>query len=120
MFPIKLARSLVLVSAAFGILWGAPARAEVDPGWNLITQNGKVVGEIYAERAYPSEIPTEHWVLYNSYVFPGPTRLVPTVIVPQAVSRYANTTDFLQKVKWGPGFLLMESKPTVSATIPGR
>jgi len=86
-----------------------PTKAQLDPDpWYEIFQNGIKTGEIYVPERDPKAINyAEHWVLFNSYVYPGRDReLATTIRVGRRGGGYQSEADFFARVPWGAGLPL--------------
>src|SRR5438094_9435119 len=59
------------------------AGAQIDPGNFDIVQGGAKVGEIFVPARTPGAREyVEHWVLFQTYVYPGPNAVVTTELRP--------------------------------------
>jgi hypothetical protein len=97
-------------------------RAQLDPGFFNIFQNGIRVGEIYVpERDPGASRYVEHWILYNSYVYPS--RELPelkTEIRVSQKSAYESEADFFARAPFGPGFRYVRADCAEFDRLPGR
>jgi hypothetical protein len=115
--------ALALVSLAVARTSAISTSAQFDPGDGYeILQNGIRVGELYVpEREHGSTRYVEHWVLYNSYVYPGKDRPeLKTEIRVAQKSRYESEADFFARVPFGPGFRYVRADCTDTDWLPGR
>lgn len=118
---IKAGAALVLVVSIFTLSVAKPVRTQLDPiGGYYIIQNGIRVGEIYVPQRDLGAINyVEHWVLYNSYVYPGSDADLLTTIRVGRVG-YESEADFFARVPWGPGFRYVRVDCTDTDRLPGR
>src|SRR5262245_19046688 len=100
-----------------------PASAQLDPsdGYDVF-QNGIRVGEIYVPERDPKATQyVEHWVLYNSYVFPSSDQPeLKTEIRLAQKSSYESEADFFARAPFGPGFRYVRADCTDTDRLPGR
>jgi hypothetical protein len=97
--------------------------AQLDPsGIYDILQNGIRVGEVYVPERDPRATQyVEHWVLYNSYVYPSKdTPELKTEIRLAQKSNYESEADFFARVPFGPGFRYVRADCTDTDQLPGR
>jgi hypothetical protein len=96
--------------------------AQVDPGYFNIFQNGIRVGEIYVPERDPGASQyVEHWILYNSYVYPS--RDLPelkTEIRVSQKSAYESEADFFARAPFGLGSRYVRVHCTEFDRLPGR
>lgn len=87
-----------------------------------VLQNGIRVGEVYVpERELKSTQYVEHWVLYNSYVYPSKDHPeLKTEIRVAQKSSYESEADFFARVPFGPGFRYVRADCTDTDQLPGR
>jgi hypothetical protein len=95
---------------------------QLDPDVYEVLQNGIRVGEIYVPARDPKATQyVEHWVLYNSYVYPSKDQPDWTMEIRAAQrSHYESEADFFARVPWGPGFRYVRADCAESDRLPGR
>lgn len=97
----SLRRALVAAVLLFSLCTGA--FAQLDGGWHVIRQNGKIVGEIFVPmRPADAKLYVEHWVLYEDYIYPSPTNRATIEISPEAAQIYRDEADFFAHVRFAP------------------
>jgi hypothetical protein len=129
MKTMKLKMFLTLFAVAAFAVVAAPARtvaatagparaAQLDPGTHDVFQNGRKVAQIFApERTADETSYVEHWVLFDSYVYPNRSLSLVTEIRPSRDS-YASLEDFFARVAWGPGFRYIRVAAFESNSLP--
>ena len=115
--------AITLVALAVAKTSAISPRAQLDPtGGYEILQNGIRVGEIYVPERDPGTTQyVEHWVLYNSYVYPSKNQPeLKTEIRVAQKSSYESEADFFARVPFGPGFRYVRADCTDIDRLPGR
>ena len=115
--------AITLVALAVAKTSAISPRAQLDPtGGYEILQNGIRVGEIYVpERDSRTTQYVEHWVLYNSYVYPNKNQPeLKTEIRVAQKSSYESEADFFARVPWGAGYRYVRVDCTEYDNLPGR
>jgi hypothetical protein len=106
---------------ALALLMAKPTSAQIDPNVYEIFQNGIKTGEIFVPDRDLSAINyVEHWVLFDSYVYPGKDPSLVTTIKMARKRSYESETDFFARVPWGPGFRYVRVDSTDTDRLPGR
>ena len=123
---VKLALSfmaITLVALAVARASAISTGAQLDPsGIYDILQNGIRVGEVYVPERDPGATQyVEHWVLYNSYVYPSKDMPeLKTEIRLAQKSNYESEADFFARAPFGPGFRYVRADCTDTDRLPGR
>jgi hypothetical protein len=115
--------AITLVALTITRASAIPASAQLDPGAGYdLFQNGIRVGEVYVPERDPRATQyVEHWVLYNSYVYPSKdTPELKTEIRLAQKSSYESEADFFARVPFGPGFRYVRADCTDIDRLPGR
>jgi hypothetical protein len=115
--------AIALVAMTIARASAIPASAQLDPtGGYDIFQNGIRVGEIYVPERDPGSIYyVEHWVLYNSYVYPSKDMPeLKTEIRLAQKSNYESEADFFARAPFGPGYRYVRADCTDTDRLPGR
>lgn len=96
--------------------------AQLVPQCFDVLQNGIKVGEVYVPERDPKATQyVEHWVLFNSYVYPSKDQSDWTMEIRVAQrSNYESEADFFARVPWGPGFRYVRADCAESDRLPGR
>jgi len=96
--------------------------AQMCAGIYAIIQNGIRVGEIYVPERNPKATQyVEHWVLYNSYVYPSPDQShLKTEIRVEKQIGYESEADFFARVSWVPGYRYVRVDCTEFDKLPTR
>ena len=107
------------------LMFAALSFAQLDPiGGSIgaafdLYESGNKVGEVYVpgRDAYATHY-LEHWVLFPSYVYPGPKSLAKLNIVPKSTSPYTNESDFFKRVAFKAGSKYIRVTSDESPILP--
>ena len=113
---------IALVALTGAKLTTISTHAQLQPDFSYdVLQNGIRVGEVYVPEHDPeAKQYVEHWVLYNSYVYPSKDdpKWNMEIRVAQR-SNYKSEADFFARVPWGQGFRYVRAVCTESDRLPG-
>jgi hypothetical protein len=118
----------VILAAALALTMSFAAQArptaprrQLTPDIHDIFQRGRLVGIIYVPRREEGAVHyVEHWVLFDTYVYPGKDPHLQTTIALSRYRNYETAEEFFAKVPWGPGYRYVQVDSTDTDVLPGR